>query len=200
MNPRILKKLCKRAAPFLPLLSETGEHFKVGSLEGYMPAWRYPVWGPVIQKAFSEMSHPTRCRRLKTWITPLKGTIGIGWRSGEDGSDWADKSAYEALSEAIRKKIADWKAHSLSPRRPGKFSARYRYSFAHRRMVKTKNPKGLFALAAFIVELERDSIELSKDLSAAALHSQIQEAGKQGKAAGERFLLAVERAKSARAL
>ena len=200
MNPRILKKFCKRAAPLLPLLGEDGEHFKVGGLEGYMPAWRYPVWGPVGEKTFQSVSHSTRCRVLKTWITPLKGTIGIGWRSGEDGSDWADKSAYEALSDAIRKKIADWKAHSLSPRRPGKFTARYRYSWASRRLSKIKNPKDLFALAAFIVELERDSIELSKDLAAAALHSKIQEAGKQGKAAGERFQLAVERAKSARAL
>lgn len=94
MNKRILKKLCKRAAPLLPLLRDDRQQFPVSS-EWPCESWSirgmdrksYDRWGGKINK--------------HNYFCPLHGTIGVGGTSGYEEPEWEDTSAWQALKDIV---------------------------------------------------------------------------------------------------
>jgi len=94
VNPRILKKLCKRAAPLLAVLGDRRDQFKV--VEPGDVSWCFT--------GFDRRSY-TRPRSLRAinpavegdWIVPKRGTIAVGGMSGYEEPEWDDEPAFFAL-------------------------------------------------------------------------------------------------------
>lgn len=161
MNARILKKLCKRAAPLLDQLGDTTEQFPVGGLEGYTPAWSLPK----IDRKHSmgtihirEDGRHYKTRNSLGWFTPLYGTIGCGWMTLNEESEWADRPAILQLKQAVEDRIAQYLMRARAPRLPGRLTYRYRHKFADARYKKAKTLSDIIDLAAFIVEIESEPV------------------------------------------
>lgn len=110
MNLRILKKLCKRAAPLLPLLGDKRHQYKAEKWECYISRlsrcdlkhWerrrtRYPSdraikYRPVDGKDWIVMIPPDQ---------PLKGTMMVGSMEGYYEREWEEESAWDALFSLV---------------------------------------------------------------------------------------------------
>lgn len=161
MNARILKKLCKRAAPLLTQLGDTTEQFPVGGLGGYVPAWSLPK----IDRKHSmgtihirEDGRHYKTRNSLGWFTPLRGTIGCGWMTLNEESEWVDRPAILQLKQAVDDRIAQYLLRARLPRLPGRLTYRYRHKFASARMEKARKLSDVLDVAAFIVEIETQPV------------------------------------------
>lgn len=121
MNLRILKKLSKRAAPYLPLLGDGREQFPAERGENYhgllimdRTCWERgrSVHGDLIGE--HEIKRPAADG--KGWVymhppsCPLKGTMMIGGVSGYYEPEWDEECCYGALDALVRDHFTDWEA------------------------------------------------------------------------------------------
>lgn len=103
MNPRILKKLTKRADPYITeayphltrVVVDINDHESVETHQRverkYFERWR---------GKFNEYGY----------FTQLKGTIGFGCMSGYYEPEWVDTDAYSLLKEFVLDYFTDWKS------------------------------------------------------------------------------------------
>lgn len=94
MNKRILKKLCKRAAPLLPLLGDRRQQFRVDS------EWQCDSWS---RRRMDRKSYERWSGKINEhhYYAPLHGTIGVGATSGYEEPEWDDQPALEALRDSV---------------------------------------------------------------------------------------------------
>lgn len=125
MNLRILKKLSKRAAPYLPLLGDTREQFRATegrNYHGYVIRERKhaervaschdePMGGMMV------ITQPrgragTRFPYVKLYPPshPRKGTIMVGAMCGYYEPEWEEECAFAALSMHVYGHFTDWEA------------------------------------------------------------------------------------------
>lgn len=115
MNLRVLKKLSKRAAPFLPLFGDHREQFRALKGESYHGMAGFPLKNWVRSPC-----HPTYepapwdCERFRKDTVdgrsivisephhPLKGTIMVGGMSGYFEREWSEETAWGSLREIVR--------------------------------------------------------------------------------------------------
>ncbi|AXQ93170.1 hypothetical protein LV780_04695 [Cereibacter azotoformans] len=127
MNLRILKKLSKRAAPYLPLLGDTREQFQARSDDDYHGTLitdrkHFQRLGsihsdpmPWLQR---EIITEPRCRAGTRWPFlriypphhPWSGTIMVGAMSGGYEPEWDETDAWDALDDLVRCHFTDWEA------------------------------------------------------------------------------------------
>ena len=93
MNARILKKLCKRAAPLIRILDPNREVFAVGEND-YIPSW---VDGCMERKSRSRF----RGKVYGDYFEPLIGTMAIGYMSRGEEPEWSDEPCWDALRDHI---------------------------------------------------------------------------------------------------
>lgn len=117
MNLRILKKLSKRAAPYLPKIGYTGEFFLAEKGENYTKTiirdrscWeRYTsVHGDLIgelDRKWLARNPDNRGRfiwcGMKPPSHPLKGTPMVGETSGYYEPEWDEETAWDALRSFV---------------------------------------------------------------------------------------------------
>jgi hypothetical protein len=118
MNLRILKKLSKRAAPYLERIGDTREQFKAvkdENLHGLIIKdmtrleRRPSSHGDVIDKESHVATLQPKCRQgtrypyvsLSYPYAPLKGTIMVGGVSGYEQPEWDEETAWGALSNWV---------------------------------------------------------------------------------------------------
>jgi len=104
MNARILKKLSKRSAPWLPLF---GDHRKQFNTEehGDMP------W----QLMRCDQKHLFRINGKflgHGYFNSFKGTIAVGEMSGYYEPEWYDEPAYSALRDYLVLHFTNWEKHA----------------------------------------------------------------------------------------
>lgn len=93
MNKRILKKLCKRAAPLLAEFGDTREQFRVERHDP--PAWTCPRMD---RKSLDRWGGKP-CSY--GFFDALKGTVGVGSMSVGEEPEWEDEPAYDALLQHL---------------------------------------------------------------------------------------------------
>ena len=113
MNLRILKKLSKRAVPYLPLIGDRREQFAACRGEGHTglvcrdrTCWQRGAssHGDICRPGGVEVKwRARRPARALPWCyavapsAPLKGTAMVGGLSGYYEPEWEEETAYEAL-------------------------------------------------------------------------------------------------------
>jgi len=100
MNPRILKKLCKRADPYVRKLTRL-ERFKAEGDSSIDTHQRV------------ENKHLERWQGKPNkhgYFIALKNTIGYGERAGYYEPEWAENDAYSILKELVVDHFTDWKS------------------------------------------------------------------------------------------
>jgi hypothetical protein len=127
MNLRILKKLSKRAAPYLDLLGDRREQFRASHhrdgenytgllirARKHFERMRSPH-AQLIREG--EMRAPARDGRgyIVLWPPdhPRKGTVMVGYYEPE----WSEQTAWEALVELVRWHFTDCSDEELRPTR-----------------------------------------------------------------------------------
>lgn len=135
MNLRVLKKLSKRAAPYLAKLGDSREIFASNERAGgiatliterkHMRRWPRP-------KAINRVSdgpHDIVARRPGGGVTvfrqpsdPRKGTLMVGSMSGHETPEWDEEDCWQALRSIVFAHFTDWDlmeaGGSSSPARP----------------------------------------------------------------------------------
>jgi len=130
MNLRILKKLSKRAAPYLLLLGDTREQFRAergASYHGLIirdrTCWErspcHPSHELGVQQRGGEARVCVQARAGHRYMIsppshPLKGTIMLGAVSGYYEPEWDEETAFGALSTQVRTHFTDWEAHAAN--------------------------------------------------------------------------------------
>lgn len=124
MNLRILKKLSKRAAPYLPLLGDRREQFKAERWNSYMGVriWDRKHWdrsgchptydglSPAAVAAGEEIIFNTRAGRrvvMRPPSHPRKGTMMVGGMSGYYEPEWDEECAWAALVDLVYWAVAE---------------------------------------------------------------------------------------------
>lgn len=119
MNLRIHKKLCKRAAPLLPLLGDKRKQYKAQKWDcsfghGGLCPCDFKHWERhYARNPFSD-SYKVRPRHDKHWIvlhhpdSPLKGTVMVGSMSGYYEPEWSEETAWESLCRIVEDRFSDW--------------------------------------------------------------------------------------------
>lgn len=127
MNLRILKKLSKRAAPYLPLLGDTREQFRAEQDDNYhglvISAEKHwerhdSVHDEAIRCYEGEYVIAPKCREgtrypyihIRPPIHPWAGTIMVGAMQGYYEPEWSEESAWGALHEIVACHFTDWDA------------------------------------------------------------------------------------------
>ncbi|MBB3940729.1 hypothetical protein GGR39_002386 [Novosphingobium fluoreni] len=126
MNLRILKKLSKRAAPYLPLFGDTREQFRSGRGDNYHGLIirdrtcfeRSPCHSSYAQGAYlwgGEVRICVQARAGHRYMIsppphPLKGTIMVGGMSGYYEPEWDEETAFGALRQQVCYHFTDWEA------------------------------------------------------------------------------------------
>lgn len=119
MNLRILKKLSKRAAPYLALLGENREQFKaekgenyIGSLRGFeRKHWERmrSVHNEVIGDGYKyPANNGNGYISVRPPNHPRKGTVMVGGMSGYYEPEWDETTAYEALVDVLFNIFTPW--------------------------------------------------------------------------------------------
>lgn len=119
MNLRILKKLSKRAAPYLPLLGDRRKQFRAMKGDSYhklllmdRACWDRgrSVHGDCIRQ--HEIKWPAADGNGWVWMAPpthpLKGTMMVGAMVGYYEPEWDEECCYEVLRSEIRCRFTDW--------------------------------------------------------------------------------------------
>ncbi len=127
MNLRTLKKLCKRAAPLLPLLGDDRKQFRAEPWENYHHAFigDRKHWDRRNVRAGLEPRNDWTTPRGKSivYVTrkghtvliehpshPRKGTIMVGAVSGYYEPEWDEQCAWSALEDIVYAHFQDWDA------------------------------------------------------------------------------------------
>ncbi|MBP8235695.1 MAG: hypothetical protein KAY22_25705 [Rhizorhabdus sp.] len=125
MNLRILKKLSKRAAPYLPLLGDKREQFPAEWGENYhgLNIWARKHFERTVSvhtdiMREGEMVIAPKCRegsrfpyiKLYPPSHPWPGTIMVGGMSGYYEPEWEEESAWGALHQIVSDRFTDWDA------------------------------------------------------------------------------------------
>jgi len=126
MNLRILKKLSKRAAPYLPLIGDMREQFRSGpgrNYHGYLIRERKhaervsschdePISSDMLLITRPRSRAGTRHPYVKLYPPshPRKGTIMVGATSGYYEPEWDEECAFAALSVQVYGHFTDWEA------------------------------------------------------------------------------------------
>lgn len=108
MNLRTLKKLSKRAAPYLELLGDHRKQFPARKGENYtdrviLDRKHWERGRSVHDETFGDYEIKTPARDGQGWVYlhaprhPRKGTIMVGETSGYYEPEWSEATAYEAL-------------------------------------------------------------------------------------------------------
>ncbi len=115
MNLRILKKLSKRAAPYLPLIGDTREQFPAETGDNYTKTliWDRTCW----ERSYSAHGDRIREGEIK-WLArntsrrfpwcymapphhPLKGTVMVGSMCGYYQPEWDEETAWESFRDWV---------------------------------------------------------------------------------------------------
>lgn len=132
MNLRILKKLSKRAAPYLPLLGDTRAQFLAEQDDNYhglvISARKH--WdrvGSVHADTYHEGEFvlEPRCRagtrlpfvKVRPPLHPWAGTIMVGAMEGYYEPEWNEETAWGALNSLVRDHFCDWDEDGPTPTR-----------------------------------------------------------------------------------
>lgn len=110
MNARILKKLCKRAAPLLHLLGDTREQFRTNWRE-HGGGWGYARFDVKHIERWPRLMPDGSHRTLPNksgYIRPFHGTVGIGATVGYEEPEWTDEPAYDALVHFVHGHFTQW--------------------------------------------------------------------------------------------
>jgi hypothetical protein len=120
MNLRILKKLSKRAAPYLAELGDNRKQFSAVRGDNYhgmvindRTTWERSRCHPTYKPFGGEIVRQTRAGHhivMRSPSHPMKGTIMVGETSGYYEPEWAEEAAYDALSELVYGHFTDWAA------------------------------------------------------------------------------------------
>ena len=113
MNLRILKKLSKRAAPYLAALGITDKQFLAERWEDYTDSSghdrkhrerrraRYPM-GPLHGDIHL---HPRRGEGVivlsEAYLHPWPGTVMLGWNVGYETPEWEENDAWSILERSV---------------------------------------------------------------------------------------------------
>lgn len=134
MNLRTLKKLCKRAAPLLPLLGDDREQFPAEPDVNYHQAfigdrkhWErsgvradvkpHSSWSGRAGRPIVHVTRKGRTVLIEPPTHPRKGTIMVGCVSGYYEPEWDEQCAWSALKNHVRTYYTDWNRENPSPTR-----------------------------------------------------------------------------------
>lgn len=132
MNLRILKKLSKRAAPYLAALGDNREQFLAEKGENYHGliirdrtdwerSWCHPshhVGWHRKGECFCAEARKGYRYIVRTPYHPLKGTPMVGAMHGYYEPEWDEETAFGALRAIVFDHFTDWAAVSLELDRP----------------------------------------------------------------------------------
>jgi len=125
MNLRILKKLSKRAATYLPMLGDTREQFpseRGDNYHGWLITDR-KHWDRSRVRSDYEPRNEYRCRQAAEIMRPArsgrpilisppthprKGTAMVGATTGYYEPEWDEECAWRALDNLVRGHFTDW--------------------------------------------------------------------------------------------
>lgn len=125
MNLRTLKKLSKRAAPYLPILGDDREQFRAESYENYHHAFigdrkhwerrnvRADVqprndWTTPRGKSIVYVTRKGHTVLIEHPSHPRKGTIMVGATTGYYEPEWDEQCAWSALKDIVRNHFTNW--------------------------------------------------------------------------------------------
>jgi hypothetical protein len=125
MNLRILKKLSKRAAPLVIELGDRREQFRAEKSENYTDITGHDLkhWErarsvhPVVLGGTMKYApkHGNGWISMREPVSPIKGTVMVGWTDCCDTPEWYEKTAWEALVENVANYFTCWSQNG--PRR-----------------------------------------------------------------------------------
>ncbi len=127
MNLRTLKKLSKRAAPYLPLLGDQREQFPAKRWENYhglriraRKHWDrnrcHPTYNGVASRE-DEIVYTSRAGHRITMYSPFhprKGTVMVGAMEGYYEPEWSEQTAWGALCDMVYCQFTDWGGEEFS--------------------------------------------------------------------------------------
>lgn len=118
MNLRTLKKLSKKAAPFLPMLGDEREQFPAERGENYhglrirdRKCWERSRCHQSYKGHGNEIVSNTRAGHrivMREPYHPLKGTIMVGSISGYYEPEWDEETAWGAMHNLVAMHFTDW--------------------------------------------------------------------------------------------
>lgn len=134
MNLRTLKKLCKRAAPLLPLLGDDREQFPAEPWRNYHHAFvgdrkhwdrssvradfkPHSRWSGRAGRSIVHVTREGRTVLIEPPTHPRKGTIMVGCVSGYYEPEWDEQCAWSALEDQVRTYFTDWNEEDPRPTR-----------------------------------------------------------------------------------
>ena len=134
MNLRILKKLSKRAAPYLPLIGDEREQFRSERHDNYhgliirdRTCWErspcHPSHEVGVHFRGGERRFCVEARSGHRYMIsppshPLKGTVMVGATSGYYEPEWDEETAYGALCQQVSAHFTDWEAYASDDNGP----------------------------------------------------------------------------------
>lgn len=133
MNLRILKKLSKRAAPYLAALGDAREQFRAEKGDNYhgmvirarkhaerMPSCHDEPLGYLLGITQPRGRAGSRYPYVKLYppYHPRKGTIMVGGMTGYYEPEWEEECAFAALDALVRDHFTDWEALMAEDERP----------------------------------------------------------------------------------
>lgn len=103
MNPRILKKLTRKAEPIIICLGLTAGLERV--LSG--------TDGDLEQTVQVDRKHRMRYRggKVSRHFSQLPGTVGYGGMSGYFEPEWSDRCSWSMLKEFVIESFTDWESY-----------------------------------------------------------------------------------------
>lgn len=104
MNLRILKKLSKRAAPYLPRLGDIRTQFPSRKGENYHGA---EIGAPKHRKGAQ------RQKSLSSTNTPKKGTLMVGALAVGCEPEWDEECCWIALADLVHNHCINWEEITL---------------------------------------------------------------------------------------
>lgn len=125
MNLRILKKLSKRAATYLPLLGDHRQQFRSEKDDNYhgliinarkhwerTPSVHTDIMheGGLVLTPRSRADHKHPFIKIYPGYHPRKGTIMVGAMQGYYEPEWEEETAWGALREIVAGEFTDWSA------------------------------------------------------------------------------------------
>lgn len=101
MNPRILKKLTRKAEPII---------ISLGLIKGLERVVAGPVDGDIENTVRVDRKYRWRYRggKISAYFTQLPGTVGYGGMSGYYEPEWWDMCAWSMLKEFVFDSFSDW--------------------------------------------------------------------------------------------
>ncbi|WP_408585962.1 hypothetical protein [Novosphingobium sp.] len=123
MNLRILKKLSKRAAVYLPLLGDHREQFRSERDDNYhgmhirarkhferCPSIHTDTYGndEIVIAPRSRAGHRWPYIKVRPPVHPRRGTIMVGATTGYYEPEWDEECAWSALDKLVLCHFTDW--------------------------------------------------------------------------------------------